>query len=161
MSRNQWDHLADGITEEQLEQWQSSISDGGYSAFHMLLEGYKKRLKTMRDEEVPSFRSWLDKAARLFPEPGLFSPSWIHIWEELQQMTEIKQRILQAVPVRERDGEWQLILDNPLTIQEVVCHPGLTFDEAAYLYCYFRPGLQRNEYIRLQKIQHVLTDAGS
>lgn len=161
MSRNQWDHLGNGITEEQLVQWQSSIQEGGYSAFHMLLEGFKARLKTMKDDEVHTLKSWLDKAAELFPEPGLFSPSWIYIWEELKQMTAIKQDILQTIPASVRDGEWQLILDNPHTIQEVVCHPGLTFDEAAYLYSYFRPGLQKNEYIRLQKIQNVLIHIGS
>jgi len=161
MSRNQWDHLGNGITEEQLVQWQDSIREGGYSAFHMLLEGFKARLKTMRDDEVPHVRSWLRKASELFPEPGHFSPSWIYVWDELKQMTAIKQHVLQTIPESERDGEWQLILDNPHTIQEVVCHPGLTFDEASYLYCYFRPGLQRNEYIRLQKIQNVLMDIGS
>jgi hypothetical protein len=68
---------------------------------------------------------------------------------------------LETVPPDQRGGEWQVILDNPHTIQEIVCHPGLTFDDAAYLFSYFRPGLERNEYIRLQKIQNMIVQVGS
>ena len=51
-------------------------------------------------------------------------------------------------------------MDNPLVVQEVVCYPALTFGDAAYLYAYFRPQLEKSEYIRLQKIQTVIQEIG-
>ncbi|WP_282935266.1 hypothetical protein [Paenibacillus sp. RC67] len=161
MNRNQWQQLENGISEEELASWKTSIDEGGYSAFHMLLEGFKNTLKKLQEYEKESIYAWITKAREMFPSPEQFSPSWSDIWDELQQMAEIKTKLLQTVSPEERDGEWQLILDNPHSIQEVVCHPGLTFDEASYLYSYFRPGLQKNEYIRLQKIQSMVMEVGS
>lgn len=160
MNSTVWHRITSAATDEQLREVQASVQDGGYSAFHMLLEDFKQQLKTMQDHEVELVLASLQTARRLFPEPGCFSPSWIHIWEELEQMAEVKLKLMQAVPVHDRVGEWQVILDNPHTTQGVVCHPGLTFHEAAYLYSYFRPGLERNEYIRLQKIQTAVSDVG-
>ncbi|MCS7461978.1 hypothetical protein N0M98_17715 [Paenibacillus doosanensis] len=162
MIRNEkWELLENGVTADELSQWRETILEGGYSAFNKLLEGFKLQLKRMQDDEIEALFRWIECARRLFPEPGQFSPSWLTIWTELREMVVIKQQLMQTIPRAERDGEWQLILDNPFTIEEIVCHPGLTFDEASYLYSYFRPGLQKNEYIRLQKIQTLVTDVGS
>jgi hypothetical protein len=103
----------------------------------------------------------LDKAKRLFPTPVLFSPSWDKVWSELEQIITHKAKILQAVPPEERDGEWQIVMDNPATIQEVVCYPGLTFLDAVYLFAYFRPQMEKNEYLRLQKVQTLFLQLGS
>ena len=161
MNRNQWQQLELGISEEELATWKASIDEGGYSAFHMLLEGFKHKLKHLQESNEQAIFSWIRKAREIFPEPEKFSPSWAHVWEEMQQIAETKAKLLHTVSPTEREGEWQIILDNPHTIQEVVCHPGLTFDEASYLYSYFRPGLQKNEYIRLQKIQSIIMEVGS
>ena len=160
MNDTAWLQLTRATTDAELQAVAAVVQEGGYTAFHHLLESIKQQIKTMQEDEVPRMLSCLDKAGRLFPEPGRFSPSWEHIWQELDRMTEIKAKLMQTVPVQERDGEWQVILDNPHTIQGVVCHTGLTFHEAAYLYSYFRPGLERNEYLRLQKIQTAVTDVG-
>ncbi|MBE1442024.1 hypothetical protein [Paenibacillus sp. OAS669] len=161
MNRNQWQQLENGISEEELASWKASIDDGGYSAFHMLLEGFKNKLKQFQESDSDAVISWITTARELFPQPERFSPSWSQVWDELQQIAEVKIKLLQTVAPGEREGEWQLILDNPHTIQEVVCHTGLSFHEAAYLYSYFRPGLQKNEYIRLQKVQSMYTEIGS
>jgi hypothetical protein len=160
MNYNAWERLVCADSEQEQAEYQQFIQDGGYSAFHQLLEGIKQKLKHIQDAELEQVRAWIDKANRLFPEPGLFSPSWLHIWKELKQITAIKSDIMQQIPLEARSGEWQIIIDNPLSIQEIVCHPALSFDEASYLYSYFRPGLEKNEYIRLQKIQCVITAVG-
>ncbi|WP_051620417.1 hypothetical protein [Paenibacillus sp. UNC451MF] len=161
MNRNHWQHLENGISEEELVLFKQSIDEGGYSAFHMLLEGFKHKLKQFQERDEKSTFSWIAKARQLFPNPEHFSPSWSNVWDEMQEIASIKTKLLRTISPEERDGEWQLILDNPHTIQEVVCHPGLTFDEASYLYSYFRPGLQKNEYIRLQKIKSMVMEVGS
>ncbi|PZE21753.1 hypothetical protein [Paenibacillus xerothermodurans] len=161
MVNNPWVRLAQAESEQELVELQNDVRAGGYSAFHLLLEGCKRSLKEMQDDEVEQLQRQLATARRLFPDPGAFSPSWLHIWTELEQMLAIKSRIMRTISKENRDGEWQVILDNPYTIHEVVCHPGLSFGEAAYLYSYFRPGLEKNEYLRLQKIQTMVTDVGS
>ncbi|MDF2963546.1 MAG: hypothetical protein K0S39_5281 [Paenibacillus sp.] len=161
MKDNALEQLVRAQSEQDLTELQSSVHHGGYSAFHLLLEGFKQEIKGMKDVQVQQVRGWIETAKQLFPDPGVFSPSWLHIWKELEQIVSIKAQLMETVPVQERDGEWQVILDNPHTIQEVVCHPGLSFDDASYLYGYFRLGLEKNEYIRLQKIQNMFIDVGS
>ncbi|OXM87751.1 hypothetical protein [Paenibacillus rigui] len=161
MNSTAWNRLTQASSEAELKELQTSVHNGGYSAFHLLLEDFKQQLKTMQDEEVPHIVSCIQTARRLFPDPSQFSPSWRFIWEELEQIAAIKANIMQTIAPLDRNGEWQVILDNPYSVQGVVCHPGLTFHEAAYLYSYFRPGLERNEYIRLQKIQLAVTDVGT
>lgn len=76
-------------------------------------------------------------------------------------MIATKIQVLQTIHKEDRDGEWQVIIDNPFAIQEVVCYPALNFLDAAYLYAYFRPDLEKNEYLRLQKIQTLVMEFGS
>ena len=52
-------------------------------------------------------------------------------------------------------------MDNPYTNENIVCYPGLSFIEAAYLYSYFMVNLAKNEYIRLQKVVNLLISSGS
>ncbi|NHN30584.1 hypothetical protein [Paenibacillus agricola] len=160
MSHVAWEQLVCAVSEQKQADYQQFIQNGGYSAFHHLLEGIKQKLRHVQDSEIKQFGQWIDHAQQLFPEPGIFSPSWSRIWEELKQILAIKSGIMQQIPIEERSGEWQIIIDNPLSIQEIVCHPALSFDEAAYLYSYFRPGLEKNEYIRLQKVLSLMTDVG-
>ncbi|MEK3723371.1 hypothetical protein [Paenibacillus sp. FSL H8-0034] len=160
MKASAWESLIYAESEQEQADYQQMVHNGGYSAFHQLLEGIKHKLKFMQDAEIEQVIGWLDKGQRLFPEPGVFSPSWLHIWDELRQIVSIKSDIMARIPLTERAGEWQILIDNPLSIQEIVCHPALSFDEAAYLYSYFRPGLEKNEYIRLQKIISLITDVG-
>jgi hypothetical protein len=161
MSHNAWEQLVRVESAKEQAEFQQFVQEGGYTAFHLLLEGFKQKLRQVRDDEIELVFHWIDKAQRLFPEPGVFSPSWIGIWNELKQIANIKLNIMQTIPSEQRSGEWQVIIDNPLTVHEIVCHPALSFDEASYIYSYFRPGLEKNEYIRLQKIQCLITDVGN
>ena len=71
-----------------------------------------------------------------------------------------KVYVYRKVPPGDREGEWQILMDNPYTNQEVVCYPGLTFDDAANLFAYFRPNLVKNEYLRMQKVSTAITEHG-
>ncbi|MCP1305758.1 hypothetical protein [Paenibacillus tyrfis] len=148
-------------TEQELAAFRESIQRQGFTAFRLLLEGFRDRLKQFTDGDMESVNELLERARQLFPKPETFSPSWVNIWDEFERMAAYKQTVLETIPAEEREGEWQVLLDNPYTNSDLVCYPGLSFLEGAYLYAYFRSDLKQNEYIRLQKIQNLVMAFGS
>ncbi|MBP1990455.1 hypothetical protein [Paenibacillus eucommiae] len=161
MKSSPFDMLEQAQTEQDLLALQTLVNQGGHSCFYRLLNGFTARIKAFADTEEQEVEKLLSLAKQWFPTPVVFSPSWERIWAELEQIIAYKVMVLQSVPVGERDGEWQIVMDNPATIQEVVCYPGLPFMEAAYLFAYFRPQMVANEYLRLQKVQTLLMEIGS
>ncbi|GFZ84894.1 hypothetical protein GCM10008018_33610 [Paenibacillus marchantiophytorum] len=141
--------------------FQNDVQSEGYSGFRRLLDGLTEAIKTALDADMAEIESAVSKGRSLFPEPVQFSPSWEYVWAELEATIAAKRHALTAIAPADRTGEWQVIMDNPNAVQEVVCYPGLDFLDAAYLYAYFRPQLEKSEYIRLQKIQTVIQDVGS
>ncbi|WP_188175894.1 hypothetical protein [Paenibacillus sedimenti] len=160
MLNNQFDAFDKIQTEAEAAEFQAMLLREGYSGFRSLLDGFTEAVKSAMDAEIEGIEQAIAKASRMFPEPVIFSPSWERIWHELGEMAAFKKSVLEQIPAHDRDGEWQVILDNPHAVQEVVCYPGLPFHEAAYLYAYFRPQLEKAEYIRLQKIQTLIQDTG-
>ncbi|PUA35859.1 hypothetical protein C8Z91_28205 [Paenibacillus elgii] len=148
-------------TAQELAAIQESIRTQGFTSFRLLLEGFRDRLKQFSDGDIASVNKLLAQAKQLFPEPETFSPSWRSIWDEFERIAAYKQTVLETIPAEEREGEWQVLLDNPYTNSDLVCYPGLSFLEGAYLYAYFRSDLKQNEYIRLQKIQNLVMAFGS
>ncbi|WP_248925805.1 hypothetical protein [Paenibacillus hamazuiensis] len=160
MYSNVFETLEKAVSEEQLAELQQTINEGGYSAFYQLQEGFHEKVKNFVDEDGPEVQQLIEKARKLFPEPKKFSPSWQSLWDELAETTRLKIRVFQTIPKADRDGEWQIVMDNPVAVQDIVCYPGLEFMDAAYMFGYFRPKLEKNEYIRLQKIQNVIMEFG-
>ncbi len=144
-------------TESELRAIAASIEGAGYAQFSAFLYEFKERIKGFDDEQLEPMRRSIRKAERMIPRPGEISPSWRYIWDELYRMVQYKSEVFGAIPPHRRDGEWQVLLDNPFTHTEIVCYPGLSYLEGAYLYAYFRLDLKKNEYIRLQKIETVIT----
>lgn len=161
MTLKPFEQFKNATTKEQIIELQQFVKMKGYSFFRKILEGLHESLKTFTDEETDDIVHMLQKAKECFPEPGRISPSWEYVWAELEQIIAFKIKLLRSVPINEREGVWQVIMDNPYTNQEVVCYPELTFMDAAYLYGYFRPGLEKNEYIQVQKVESILTEYGS
>lgn len=161
MQTNLYEQFEEIITDQELISFQESIQNGGYPSFRRLLDGFKKKIEFFDDTEAEQMTELIEKAQKWFPQPGKFSPSWERIWDELEQIIIYKIKLLNSIPTEERSGEWQVVMDNPYTNQEVVCYPGLSFIEAAYLYGYFRPELEKNEYMRIQKVQSLIMEFGS
>ena len=147
-------------SETDFEQLRSIAKGEGYTLFRRFLSKIKDQLKQFDDAQAEPILSIISKAKQVFPDPGSISPSWEHIWPHLEQIASYKNEVLRTVPLSERSGEWQVLLDNPHTNQSIVCYPALSFLEAAYLYGYFRSDLNDNEYIRLQKIENVIMHYG-
>ncbi|MCI3922317.1 hypothetical protein MO973_18975 [Paenibacillus sp. TRM 82003] len=124
----------------------------GYDAFRPLIDLLVKALKEAEEPDFGTMGERLAVLERLFPEPASFSPTWQNVWKELQEKLRWKRHAYDAVPAKERSGEWQILMDNPFTNQEIVCYPSLSFVEASYLFCYFKPTLEKTEYLRLQKV---------
>lgn len=148
-------------TDQQINELRQHIIEQGYSAFNELLDYVKQQLKKCEESNWQEMLQHFEKARKMIPRPGSISPSWEYVWEEIESFITHKQEVLRKVPLEQRDGEWQVIMDNPYTNEHIVCYPGLSFIEAAYLYAYFRPGLKKNEYIRVQKVIHLVESEGN
>jgi hypothetical protein len=159
-SNHPFEQFEQAKSEQQLLTVVKEIHEGGYSSFRDFLEGFREKLKSFDDSDAEEVTALVEKAESLLPEPVSLSPSWENVWQELKETASYKIKALHTIPAQEREGEWQIVMDNPYTNQEIVCYPALSFLEAAYLYGYFRPTLKKNEYIRLQKIQNLLLDYG-
>jgi hypothetical protein len=138
----------------------AEIERVGYDAFRQLIDQFVKALKEADEQSFDVLGERLAALERLFPEPVLFSPTWQNVWEELNTKLKWKRHAYATVPASEREGEWQILMDNPYTNQEVVCYPSMNFMEASYLFCYFKPTLEKTEYLRMQKIVNAVVVSG-
>lgn len=146
--------------EDEYEILREEYKNGGYSMFSELLEGLKGLLLSCAEDHIEPLKALVEKGKRIIPDPGAISPSWERVWQDYEGYIARKTEALAAVAPHERDGEWQIVMDNPFTNEGIACYPGLTFVEAAYLYAYFRKDLKKNEYLRLQKIANLLLAEG-
>jgi hypothetical protein len=150
------------IAEEESEQtFKSAMEEAGYFAFYKFAEDFRNGLKSYSDADINHYRHKIDRARSLFPTPERFSPSWSVLWEEFEIIFNSKNDALSAIPADSRDGEWQVLIDNPYTHQPVVCYPNLVFLEAAYMYGYFKRDLKPHECLRLQKVAELLLSYGN
>ena len=147
-------------TGNSLTVFQDEMNTRGYSHFSKFIDGFREVIQLYDEEDGLYMVQLVEKAAMLFPKPIVFSPHWQSIWEQFEATVRYKNSVFQRIPLEQRDGEWQIILDNPFTNQEVVCYPSLGFIEAAYLYGYFRPDLKENEYVRMQKVESRIVEFG-
>ncbi|MBO9608137.1 MAG: hypothetical protein J7639_19405 [Paenibacillaceae bacterium] len=148
-------------TPDERQELASRLLNGGYSQFSSLLTDLKQEIMSCEENRLEHVRTLLHQARELVPEPVLISPSWERIWDEYDAVLRVKEEVLQEIAPERRDGEWQIIMDNPFTNEGISCYPSLSFIEAAYLYAYFRKDLKKTEYIRLQKIDTLIMTQGS
>jgi hypothetical protein len=149
------------ISDQQSElTFKTGMEAAGYFSFYKFVEDFRGGLKSYSDEEAANYGVYLERARSLFPAPERFSPSWDALWEEFELIYASKNEVLQSIPASAREGEWQVIIDNPYSHQPVVCYPSLAFVEAAYMYGYFQRELKPNECLRLQKVTELLIAHG-
>ncbi|WP_135547003.1 hypothetical protein [Paenibacillus cymbidii] len=148
-------------TPDERQELASRLLNGGYSQFSSLLTDLKQEIMSCEENRLEYVRILLRQARELVPEPVLISPSWERIWDEYDAVLRVKEEVLREIAPERRDGEWQIIMDNPFTNEGISCYPSLSFIEAAYLYAYFRKDLKKTEYIRLQKIDTLIMTQGS
>lgn len=160
MPMNAFKMFQEAESDEQLAELRSWFERIGYAEFRSFLYQFEDLIKSFSDGQDGAMQALVAKARKAMPDPGAISPSWERIWDKLDRMIANKVKALRAVPPEERDGEWQILIDNPYTNREVACYPGLTFAEAAFIYARFRDELDNNEYVRLQKIVTHLTEFG-
>jgi hypothetical protein len=147
-------------TMEEYNELRTLFEHGGYSLFSQLLEGLKEYLVTCDETMIEQAQLLIAKGREIVPQPSVISPSWEKVWGEMDRLIFHKSEALRSIPLADREGEWQVIMDNPYTNEGITCYPALTFSDAAYLYAYFRKDLRKNEYIRLQKIINVVMSHG-
>jgi len=146
--------------DAELRAFREGMERAGYSAFFAFVSDFREAIKGYADEEAAAMAALIRRARELFPAPERFSPAWEKVWTELEKICLAKNEALSAIPPDARDGEWQVLIDNPYVSQPVVCYPGLSFLDAVYLFGYFRQDLAPNERLRLQRITDVVSTAG-
>jgi len=157
---NLFEQFVQVSTNPEYEQLRDVLNQGGYSYFSELLSELKQFLMHCEEAELELAKQLVSKGKVIIPHPQLLSPSWAKVWDDYDRLIKYKQEALRHVLPAEREGEWQVIIDNPFTNEGVSVYPALSFGEAAYLYAYFRKDLAKNEYIRLQKITNLLMSTG-
>ena len=133
---------------------------GGFSAVRVFLEDFRAFLREYDEPRQEEAERLIARGRSALPEPGRISPAWARIWDEFADIAAYKRDVFNRIPSDSRDGEWQVLIDNPYTNGQIAVYPALSFLEAAYLYAYFRTGLLPNEVIRMQRIHNVLFDTG-
>lgn len=161
MSRLSFAYYMQLDSEESELLFREEMNASGYFAFYTFAEQFREGLRQYGHDERELYARLLERNRRLFPEPSRFSPSFAELWDEFELILRGKNEALDAIPASESEGEWQVLLDNPYSTQQVVCYPSLSFLEAAYLYAYFQRELKPNELLRLQRITHRLAVRGS
>jgi hypothetical protein len=160
ISENVFEQFQLATTIEAYNELRTMFENGGYSLFSQLLEGLKAHLITCDEATLEQAKQLIAKGREIVPQPSVISPSWEKVWGEMDHLIFHKGEALRSIPLSERDGEWQIIMDNPYTNEGITCYPALSFADAVYLYGYFRKDLRKNEYIRLQKIVNVVMSQG-
>ncbi|HEY8529572.1 MAG TPA: hypothetical protein VIL22_07805 [Paenibacillaceae bacterium] len=147
--------------DAELRAFREEMERAGYSAFFAFVSDFREAIKSYADEEAEAMTALIRRARELFPAPERFSPAWERVWTELEGICAAKNEALAAIPPSARNGEWQVLIDNPYVSQPVVCYPGLSFLDAVYLFGYFRQDLAPNERLRLQRVTDVVESAGN
>jgi hypothetical protein len=153
--------LAELRTGTEAEAFGEALRTAGFTPMRRFLDEFRLYLRSYGDAECARAAELLNRAVKAVPEPGQISPSWTYIWREYDGIIRTKAQVFREIPEAERPGEWQVLLDNPFSNQNIAVYPALTFIEAAYMFAYFRTELANNEYIRLQKIATVMTFSGA
>ncbi|QYR19041.1 hypothetical protein KZ483_13755 [Paenibacillus sp. sptzw28] len=147
--------------ESSAASFGSQLREGGFTAVRRFLDDFRDYLRRFEDDDGERAAALLQFARTALPEPGRISPSWAYIWQEFDSIIRTKRHVFGSIGHTLRSGEWQVLLDNPYSNQNIAVYPGLTFIEAVYMFAYFRTDLTNNEYIRLQRIDTVMTFTGA
>lgn len=149
------------LRQEELREFGENLAGQGFTAVRQFLNEVREYLRSFMDGEAEEAVHVMERLRTALPEPGKISPAWQEIWFEFGGIVDYKRDVLQRIPPAVRHGEWQVLLDNPYSNQSIAVYPGLSFQEAAYLFAYFRTGLEHNEYIRLQRVDTVISYTGA
>lgn len=136
------------------------IVSTGYTHLRYLVDEMKDAIRRAEDEDFPLLTKWIAQARQMIPDPSQISPYYQAVWDQLAKILAYKQEAFHQIAKDQRQGEWQIVYNNPNTNDDLLCIPSLSFAEAAYLYAKYRLDLKKAEILRLQKVVEHLTIAG-
>lgn len=138
--------------EQESEQFVKEIQEQGFMALNNLINSFYEKIKEMEDKEFKQVEIWIQLGKDLLPDLATFSPTWSNTWKNLQTIFERKVEFYSQVPLAEREGEWQVLFDNPFITDDIVCNSNLKFAEATYLIAKYLLNLKKSEIVKLQKV---------
>lgn len=145
---------------EEKQELVKEIEAQGYALMNEWIKRLDIDLQLADEGHLDQIGKELLTAQELWPNPEKFSPLWDNKWEDLLSILAIKKQVYQEVPASEREGEWQILFDNPFSTEGTVIHVKLSFPTAAYQYAKYRHGLHKHEYVTIQKAHRYITEYG-
>ncbi|MBO8171186.1 MAG: hypothetical protein H0Z33_04745 [Bacillaceae bacterium] len=146
--------------EQMLAEAVHTMTSEGFSGVRSLIYRLKQELEDVDEPDFAWMDRQLEKGRKWIPDPETYSPSWKGIWDVMEQEFTLKKKAYDRVPPADREGEWQIVINNPFSTEGVICHTDLTFPRAAYLFGHFRRNLHRHELIKFQKAMTVFRETG-
>ncbi|TCS84460.1 hypothetical protein [Tepidibacillus fermentans] len=147
-------------TKEEKKVYKQTVEQGGFAVFNELIRSFHEELKKLDENGFEQMQDWIELGKELFPELYRFSPTWEYFWDEITQLYQNKQEFYQIVPKEERDGEWQVLFDNPFSTEGIVCHTDKNFAEATYLAAKYQLSMKKAEILKLQKVSNTIIKRG-
>ncbi|MFV9510038.1 hypothetical protein [Tepidibacillus sp. LV47] len=148
------------MTEEDRQDFKKAVEQAGFAAFNELNRSFYDELKKLEENGFETMEEWIELGRKLFPDLTQFSPSWEFFWDEISQIYQNKKEFYQLVPKEERNGEWQVLFDNPFSTDGIVCHTGKNFAEATYLAAKYQLSMKKAEILKLQKVSQTIIKRG-
>jgi len=148
-------------TVEEKKHLGSVLRAQGYAFINQWLRNIEEELKEMDEEQFEETFELLIKGEEILSAPEKHSPLWKGLWEELKIIYHLKCSVFERLQGQARSGEWQVVIDNPLSIEGLTTHAFLSsFKVAAYYYAKYRKDLDKREWITLQRINTVILERG-
>ena len=67
--------------EEELSAFRERMEREGFTGFRHFLDDFKEAIRSFEDDDSAAMAALVERGKRLFPKPGMFSPSWQNVWE--------------------------------------------------------------------------------
>lgn len=147
-------------TPDKKAEFLDKLLANAYTNLRNLTDQLTESIRKAEEADFPVIAGWIQQARHLIPDPHQISPYYQSVWDKLLKVLTYKQEAFMSFAQDHRDGEWQIVFNNPNTHDELLCIPSLTFTEACYMFAKYRTDLKQNEILRLQKVTDHLTTTG-
>lgn len=145
---------------EDKQELVKEIENQGYTLINEWIKRLDLDLQQADEDQLKEVEKDIQTAQEVLPNPDKYSPLWVNAWKDLIAILSIKKKVFEQIPAGEREGEWQILFDNPYSTDGTVIHLKLSFPIAAYHYAKYRNGLHKHEYVTIQKAHRYITEYG-
>ncbi len=142
------------IEQNKLDKWLKMVNTLGFSFTYNWIQAIDQGIeKADSIHLLEDINNLVMIGKRLVPDLEKISPVWQSVWDDFQQIIFTKKKLYSEIVEGDRDGNWQILIDNKFITEGIACHTNLSFARASYLYAKFSLQAKKNEIIQLQKVK--------